>query len=80
MQVTLPAYIEMLKKNGPNVFNPDFFELRDSKALGINLRVVKPVLNFPDGRIRPGYNVGTRGNGVDDAKWPNNLLEEVVKL
>jgi hypothetical protein len=61
------------------LFSDEFFEDRESKALGVEIRVVKPVLRFPGGNVRLGYNVGTRGNGVDCARWPRDLLTEVIR-
>lgn len=69
----------MIQQNAPGViFNPGYFEDRESKALGIKIRTPKPVLKFPEGLVKPGYNVGTRGNGVDKPHWPQNLMEEIV--
>jgi hypothetical protein len=46
--------------------NPDFFEERPIGALGgLKFRVVKPILQFPVDTVELGFNVGTRGNGVD---------------
>ncbi|ETN44475.1 uncharacterized protein HMPREF1541_10145 [Cyphellophora europaea CBS 101466] len=61
------------------LFEKGFLEVRECGALGrLTMRVVKPVLSFPDGRVRPGFNVSTRGNGVDQAYWPEDLSVEVV--
>jgi len=78
MNYLLPRYMEMFQRQG--LFNLDFFEVRTSKALGgLKLRVPKPVLRFPPGTVELGYNVGTRGNGVDEPRWPEDLNTEVVK-
>lgn len=77
MNYTGPHYMKMFAKQG--LFRLDFFEIRESKALGIKLRVPRPVLQFPPGTVEPGYNVGTRGNGVDQPRWPDDLSTEVVK-
>jgi hypothetical protein len=77
MNYTAPRYMEMFRAQG--MFNLDFFELRQSKALGLQFRVPKPVLQFPPGTVEPGYNIGTRGNGVDQPYWPDDLSTEVVK-
>lgn len=77
MNYTLPRYMKMFQQQG--LFNLDFFEVRISKALGnLKLRVPKPVLRFPPGTVELGYNVGTRGNGVDQPRWPEDLNTEVV--
>ncbi|OQV06040.1 hypothetical protein CLAIMM_10678 [Cladophialophora immunda] len=79
MNYTIPRYIEMMRKD-KTVLNPDFFEKRASGALGgLLFRSPRPVLQFPPGTVRLGYNVGTRGNGVDEAWWPEDLMTEVVK-
>ncbi|KIX09204.1 uncharacterized protein Z518_00283 [Rhinocladiella mackenziei CBS 650.93] len=79
MNYTIPRYIEMMRKE-KTVLNLDFFEKRTSEALnGLVFRVPKPVLQFPPDTVQLGYNVGTRGNGVDEARWPEDLLTEVVK-
>jgi crotonobetainyl-CoA:carnitine CoA-transferase CaiB-like acyl-CoA transferase len=78
MNYTLPRYMEMFKNQ--KLFDLDFFEIRVSKALGgLRMRVPKPVLQFPPGTVELGYNVGTRGNGVDQPRWPTDLSTEVVK-
>jgi hypothetical protein len=78
MNYTIPRYIEMLKKNEV-VLNLDFFEMRQSKALGgLTMRTPKPVLQFPPGSVELRYNVGTRGNGIDQPYWPEDLMTEVV--
>jgi len=58
--------------------NPDFFEVRESKAVGARLRTPKPVLAFPGGEVELRFNVGARGNGVDRPVWPTDLLTEVI--
>lgn len=78
MNYLLPRYMEMFQKQG--LFNLDFFEVRTSKALGgLKLRVPKPILQFPPGTVELGYNVGTRGNGVDQPRWPEDLNVEIVE-
>ncbi|KAF2728184.1 CoA-transferase family III [Polyplosphaeria fusca] len=79
MPYTLPRFVQMLKQNsGPVIFNPAFFEDRHSAAIGTDVRTPKPIINFPEGPVQLKYNVGTRGNGVDQAKWPENLMTEAV--
>ena len=77
MNYTAPHFMKMFQKQG--LFNLDYFEIRESKALGgVKFRVPRPVLQFPPGTVEPGYNVGTRGNGVDQPRWPEDLMTEVV--
>ena len=79
MQYLLPRYMKMLQENSKEVlFKPDFFEKRRSGVLGVDIITPKPVVQFPHGLIQLKYNVGTRGNGVDQARWPEDLTTEVV--
>lgn len=79
MNVTVPAYLEMLKVNASNtVLRPEFFEKRSTKTLGLEMQVVRPGIYFPAGTVDLGYNVGTRGNGVDKPRWPSDLSTEIV--
>jgi hypothetical protein len=79
MSYTLPRFLAMLQKNSANVlFKPEFFEIRHSGAIGKDVRVVKPIVQYPDGKVELKYNVGTRGNGVDMPRWPEDLMSEVV--
>lgn len=79
MGYTLPRFLHMLKQNaGDVVLRPEFFEKRHSGAIGKDVLCPKPVIGFPAGKVRLGYNVGTRGNGVDQARWPEDLMVEVV--
>ncbi|KAF2681151.1 CoA-transferase family III [Lentithecium fluviatile CBS 122367] len=79
MGYTLPRFLQMLKENSEKtLFNPDFFETRHSSAIGAHIMTLKPIIRFPDGKVHLKYNVGTRGNGVDQARWPEDLMTEVV--
>jgi hypothetical protein len=79
MQWTLSRFLQMLKQNsGKVLFDADFFEKRRSGALGKDILTPKPIIRFPEGKVRLKYNVGTRGNGVDQPRWPENLMTEVV--
>lgn len=76
---TIPAHVELLKKNsGDRVFHPRNFQDLQSPQLGVPVRVPKPVLQFPQGPVQIKYNVGTRTNGVDQPRWPEDLTVEVV--
>jgi hypothetical protein len=69
----------MLKTNsGDILFNPEFFEDRPSGAIGTKVRCIKPIIRYPAGKVTLKYNVGTRGNGVDQPRWPENLMTEIV--
>ena len=60
------------------LFQADFFEPRVSKALNTTFIQVKPIAQFPNKEVELGYNIGTRGNGVDQPVWPKNLTVEIV--
>jgi hypothetical protein len=71
--------MQMMKvKSAAVLFRPEFFENRHSGAIGKDVRVVKPIVQYPQGKVELKYNVGTRGNGVDQPRWPENLMTEVV--
>jgi hypothetical protein len=78
MAVTIPAYMEALKKAKSPVLSPEFFEDRDDKAIGKTIRTVKPIIAFPEGVVKLGYNIGTRPNGVDKPRWPEDLMTEII--
>jgi hypothetical protein len=76
MGVTIPAMLKMVQ---PKLFQPEFFVVREIKHLGgIKAVVVAPIARYPNGEVRPDYQVSTRGNGVDRARWPEDLGVEVV--
>lgn len=78
MQYTLPRMFELLHEyDSETLFNPKFFERRESGAVGHTFLQVKPVASFEDD-VELKYNVGTRGNGVDAPKWPEDLSVEIV--
>lgn len=79
MNYTLPRFLQMLKANaGDVVLKPDFFEKRHSGAIGKDILCIKPIVQYPAGKVELRYNVGTRGNGVDQPSWPADLMTEIV--
>lgn len=79
MAYTLPRTIGMVKQNsGDKVFRPDFFTRYHIKTVGKDIQIVAPVLRFPGGEVEPGFSIGTRTNGVDKPRWPQDLSVEVV--
>lgn len=78
MSVTIPAYTKMLSEKNTPAFNENYFEIRKNGALGVNVKTVKPILRFEEGNVKLGYNVGSRPNGTDVAKWPNDLMTEII--
>jgi len=79
MLYTLPRFVKMLQEHG-TVLRPEFFERRRTTASGteVEIKTVRPVVQFPGGRVALGYTVGTRTNGVDEARWPRDLTVEIV--
>ncbi|KXN81477.1 hypothetical protein AN958_04558 [Leucoagaricus sp. SymC.cos] len=78
MGITIPACLQWLREKKTPMFDEKYFEVRENAALGIGVKTIKPVLNFVEGGVEVGYNVGSRPNGMDAPKWPANLLTEVV--
>lgn len=79
MQATIPALIGMLLKHASDtVLSAENFENRHSKAIGCTVRTPKTIIQWQDDKVEPGYNVGTRGNGVDKPYWPKDLSVEIV--
>lgn len=77
--ITSPECLATLKKTSSDVlFCPDFFEDRECKNLGVSIRTIKPVLQFPDKEVELRYNVGTRSNGTDEPRWPKDLLVPII--
>jgi hypothetical protein len=80
--VTGPATVKKLREGegGKILFKPEYFE--DRSAPGIlgdkKFRHIKSVARWPKGTVEAGFNIGTRGNGVDAPRWPEDLSVEVV--
>ncbi|KAL4861618.1 hypothetical protein BDV12DRAFT_207856 [Aspergillus spectabilis] len=74
-----PLLLQSLQKNSRGtLLNPDFFEVRYSKAMEKHFKCLRPVLQFPGEQVQPGYQVGTRPNGWDAPRWPKDLATEVA--
>ncbi|KAA8573518.1 hypothetical protein EYC84_005103 [Monilinia fructicola] len=80
MNYTLPRFFQSMVKSGTGktILRDEFFENRETKAVGVTIKTVKPILRFPDGEVELRYNVGTRPNGIDAAHWPIDLMTEIV--
>jgi hypothetical protein len=79
MGYTLPRFLQMLQTNASNILlRPDFFQIRHSGAIQKDVKTVKPIVQYPEGKVKLRYNVGTRGNGVDQPRWPEDLMTEIV--
>lgn len=76
----------MFKNSAAKLFKPAYFTEAEA-PLGeggepITMKIVRPVLKFTgNGGEKPelGFNVGTRGNGVDQPRWPEDLLISIVR-
>ncbi|KAK5132143.1 hypothetical protein LTR16_000023 [Cryomyces antarcticus] len=69
MLYSIPLVLGMIRANSEEkLFRPEFFEDREVKHLGTSIRAVKPILQFPEGKVELGFNVGTRTNGVDQPR------------
>ena len=75
----LPLYFEMLSKSAPHLFSDEFFEVREAKAVGAQIRTVKPIIQWKDGLVKPGFQVSARRNGIDQPRWPEDLMVELVE-
>jgi len=78
MAVTIPAYMKMLHEKKAPILDEQFFEIRKNGALGVDVKTIKPILGFEEESVKLGYNVGSRPNGTDMAKWPSDLMTEIV--
>lgn len=79
MGYTLPRFLQMIKTNANDVLlKPEFFKVRHSGAIGKDIKGVKPIIQYPGDQVELRFNVGTRGNGVDQPRWPEDLMTEVV--
>ncbi|BDD55236.1 hypothetical protein MAP00_000779 [Monascus purpureus] len=80
MQLMLPKLFKLLYMHDKDVlFNPAFFEPRRANAIGATLIMPKPVTQYKDKAVEPGYKIGVRGNGVDKPMWPEDLSVEIVQ-
>lgn len=71
--------VNLFHKHSEDVLlSPTFFEEIRSEAAGSTFIKVKPIARFKDEVVQLKYNVGCRGNGVDQPRWPENLTVEVV--
>ena len=67
------------KSSADKLFKEEFFTQYFVKSLGKTMRIVAPILQFPNQEVKPGFDVGTRTNGVDEARWPEHLSVEKVE-
>ena len=78
MQYLFPQGIKLLHENTPHLFDPEFFEVRNAPAMGCEIKCVKPVLRFSGATVRSGFQVSARTNGLDEARWPYDLMVDIV--
>ena len=82
MGKTIPVLMKALYANQEEtkMFRDEYFVEVDNGAIGEGMRIVRPVVQWEDGEGSPktGFNVGTRGNGFDEPRWPKDLMTEIV--
>lgn len=78
MQYLFPTGIKLLRENAPWMLDEKFFEVRKAGAMGCEIKCVKPVLQFPENRVKPHFRVSARTNGVDKPRWPDDLIVDIV--
>ncbi|KIK51480.1 hypothetical protein GYMLUDRAFT_50511 [Collybiopsis luxurians FD-317 M1] len=79
MQYTVPEMLRLLRQyDTETLFQPAFFEHRRAESINTSFVLVKPIAQFQNGIVDLKYNVGTRGNGVDQPVWPKDLTVEIV--
>lgn len=80
MQHLLPKTLQAIRQSsGDRLFRPEFFTKVSAKeTIGADMSIVAPILQYPDGEVKLGFNVGTRTNGVDQPRWPEDLSVQVV--
>jgi hypothetical protein len=68
-------------EGGKRLLKPEFWEVRNSGVMRdgekVKIRCVKGIADW-GGAVKLEYNVGARGNGVDEARWPEDLMVEHV--
>lgn len=74
----LPIFIDLIKKYSPHLWNPNFFERRPLLDPSIELLTLKPVVQFDDLSVKPGFSISARGNGTDAPYWPNDLSVQLI--
>ncbi|KAI1907911.1 hypothetical protein LOZ12_005507 [Ophidiomyces ophidiicola] len=77
MLVIISRVMTLLKEHSPDLFDAKFFETRPCPNLGISIRTIKPVVQF-DEIVKLGFDIGTRSNGVDEARWPSAAYRHVA--
>lgn len=79
MQHLLPATMQAVaNSSGAKLFKPAHFTTYHARSIGKDIKIVAPVLRFPGGEVKPGFQIGTRTNGVDEPWWPDDLSVENV--
>ncbi|KAK0469143.1 CoA-transferase family III domain-containing protein [Desarmillaria tabescens] len=73
----IPPVLGILKATNAPILKDEYFETRDNPGV-VAMRTVKPVLTFPEGVVKPGFQVGSRPNGVDKPAWPADLATPAI--
>ena len=78
MGYTIPAMLKLMQEHdAKTLFKEEFFEKARSEAVGRTFVQVAPVARW-EKEVELRYDVGVRGNGVDAARWPEDLRVEIV--
>ncbi|KAL5325093.1 hypothetical protein ACEPPN_006215 [Leptodophora sp. 'Broadleaf-Isolate-01'] len=78
MFIMTPLFIEMMAKNSSFLFDDQHFEIREAGIAGVKIRTIKPILQWVDSLVKPGFQVSARRNGVDKGVWPDDLMSDLV--
>ncbi|KAK8042823.1 hypothetical protein PG994_013306 [Apiospora phragmitis] len=74
-----PVWADLWQRNSSPLLQPEFFTQYHVKSIDRDLRIVAPVLRYPNGEVKPGFDIGTRTNGIDEPVWPDDLGVDVVE-
>ncbi|KAK0498769.1 CoA-transferase family III domain-containing protein [Armillaria luteobubalina] len=76
VQLMLPL-LKILKETNAPIFKDGYLERRENPGV-VPMKTVKPILTFPEGVVKPGFQVGSRPNGVDKPVWPADLSAPAI--
>ncbi|KAI1279480.1 CoA-transferase family III domain-containing protein [Xylaria sp. FL0933] len=76
---TVPAMLQLIEGHNGGFDISTVLQEYNSVAVGITVSKVKPVARYENDTVELRYNIGARGNGVDNAVWPEDLGVEVIR-
>jgi hypothetical protein len=78
-RILIPAFMSSLRKNHIDLFtNSAYYTIKHNNVLNKDFRIVKDCIQWPQGSVDFDYHIATRGNGVDQPRWPKDLSVEIV--